>query len=479
MAHEKRRRTLSGNGGAKHRDNVTKFRRQRLPNLNFGMIIFLLMFIYVVVMVVLSFKTKRLTGYEVQTGSLATRTSYRGIAIRSETIYPAGEAGYLNFYAREDARVSKGELIYSIDKSGTFSELIARNEEEKELLSDEDLKELKTEVENYSDYYSDTDFSTVYDFKYSVGGTATKLINSNAMKSISSLSDNALLNDSVSLGYSSNSGIVIYSYDGMEDLTPDTVSGDSFDNEKYKKHQIIANALVSETDPAYKLVDSENWSIVIPVSEENLSEYEDMSSVRVKFLKNGYISTAATSVLNNGGSYFLVLNFKDSMITFATDRFIDVQLITEDVSGLKIPNSAIVDMEFYLVPEEFLTSGSSGDGFMRRTYLENGELSVEFVQASVYQNLDGNLYINTDVFNPGDVLIAPDSEETYTVNRRASLTGVYNINKGYADFTKIDAVESNEEYTIVSDNAAYGLRVFDRIALDAERVNEDDLVVSN
>ena len=87
--------------------------------------------------------------------------------------------------------------------------------------------------------------------------------------------------------------------------------------------------------------------------------------------------------------------------------------------------------------------------------------------------------MNTELFNPGDVLVVPEGEETYTINRKASLTGVYNINKGYADFTKIDVMENNEEYTIVSDNAAYGLRVFDRIALDAERVNEDDLVVSN
>ena len=349
MAQDKRRHRPK-NAAEQQKNNVTKFRRQRLPNLNFGMIIFLLMFIYVVVMIFLSFRTKRLTSYEVQTGSLATQNSYRGIALRSETLYPAGAAGYLNFYAREDAKVAKGELIYSVDKSGTFSELIARNEENKELLSDEDLLELKTEVENYSDNYSDHDFSSVYDFKYSVEGTATKLINSNAMKSISSLSGNALLNDSVSLGYSSNSGIVVYSYDGMEKLTPDTVSADSFDRENYKKHQIIANALVSETDPAYKLIDSENWNIVIPLTEESAADYEEVTSLQVKFLKNGYVSTAAASLIRNGENPFLVLSFKDSMITYATDRFIDVQLITDDVKGLKIPNSAIVDMEFYLVP---------------------------------------------------------------------------------------------------------------------------------
>ena len=60
---------------------------------------------------------------------------------------------------------------------------------------------------------------------------------------------------------------------------------------------------------------------------------------------------------------------------------------------------------------------------MRRTYLENGEVSVEFLNASIYQNMDGEVYVSTEVFNPGDVLVAPDSEETYTIGKKASPEG--------------------------------------------------------
>ena len=57
-----------------------------------------------------------------------------------------------------------------------------------------------------------------------------------------------------------------------------------------------------------------------------------------------------------------------------------------------------------------------------------------------------------------------------------SLIGVYNINKGYADFTAITILSSNEEYAIVKSNTTYGLSEYDYIVLDASTVNADDFV---
>ena len=109
-------------------------------------------------------------------------------------------------------------------------------------------------------------------------------------------------------------------------------------------------------------------------------------------------------------------------------------------------------------------------------YLESGEKSTEFVDATVYDKQDGKVYIDTLVFNPGDVILKPDSDETYTVSEKASLTGVYNMNNGYADFTKINVLYSNKEYSIVESGTNYGLRVYDHIVLDGESVNEDEFV---
>ena len=74
------------------------------------------------------------------------------------------------------------------------------------------------------------------------------------------------------------------------------------------------------------------------------------------------------------------------------------------------------------------------------------------------------------------MILKPDSDETYTVSEKASLTGVYNMNNGYADFTKINVLYSNKEYSIVESGTNYGLRVYDHIVLDGESVNEDEFV---
>ena len=85
-------------------------------------------------------------------------------------------------------------------------------------------------------------------------------------------------------------------------------------------------------------------------------------------------------------------------------------------------------------------------------------------------------YLDASILNPGDVLIKLDSQETYTVSKRATLIGVYNMNKGYADFKQIHILYQNDEYAIVKANTKYGLNVYDYIVLDAKAVRDDQFI---
>ncbi len=76
----------------------------------------------------------------------------------------------------------------------------------------------------------------------------------------------------------------------------------------------------------------------------------------------------------------------------------------------------------------------------------------------------------------GDYIVMPETSEKYALSKRGSLIGVYNINKGYADFKQVDILYNNDEYSIVQSNTAYGLNVYDYIVLDATAVNEDELI---
>ena len=166
------------------------------------------------------------------------------------------------------------------------------------------------------------------------------------------------------------------------------------------------------------------------------------------------------------------------MITFCTDRYLDIELIENESPGLKIPNSSIVEKEFFLVPAEYITKGGdrSEDGVMKESYAEDGSVSTEFVPTTIYNATETEYYVDDSILRIGDYIIKPDSNDKYAISKKASLIGVYNINKGYADFKQINILYQNEEYSIVESNTQYGLNVYDYIVLDAKTVNEDDII---
>ncbi len=446
--------------------------------MNLGIPVFGFIFVYIIIMVIMASRKSTIAGYEVQLGTLAKNTTARAIALRDELVVKSGSNGYVNFYTHENQRVSNGALVYSVDESGTLSEILKSKQAMHTDLSEDDLREIKDEIVEYRKTYRDNLFSTVYDFKYALNGTISRISNENLLSTLNSLSGNMIPDNSLDMGYAPDSGIVIFSTDGMEELTAGTVDASAFDEAKHEKITHNDNSLVSQGDDLYKIITGEKWGLIMKWDDTWEEQFTDGDYINVRFLKNGNTSWGQETILNNDDGRYLLLTFTNSMITFAGDRYIDVELLTNDKAGLKIPNSSIVNMQFYTIPEDFLTRGgnSDSDGFIREAYLEDGTKSTEFVDAKVYDKEDDLVYIDTAVFNPGDVLVKPDSSETYTVSSKASLTGVYNMNNGFADFTKINVLYSNKEYSIVESGTNYGLRVYDHIVLDGSSVRDDDFV---
>ena len=114
----------------------------------------------------------------------------------------------------------------------------------------------------------------------------------------------------------------------------------------------------------------------------------------------------------------------------------------------------------------------------RQTYVENenggGDVQWKKVSVSVYAEIDGYAYIGDAQLQGGDILQKENSAEQEIVSMRGTLIGVYNIDKGYADFRQITILYQNEDYAIVKSNTTYGLREYDHIVLDASTVSEDD-----
>lgn len=457
-------------------NKITKYRKPL--NLNIGMIIFAVIFIYIVICIFMYFTSKHIIAYEVKAGALSTNNIYKGIALRDETVISGTNAGYINYFAREGARVAVGDLVYTVDESGKLSDYINNDSSGENSLSQTDLNELKTEIVGFASNFDRKNFTDVYDFKYDVEGTILKLSNYNILESIDTIQDSGLTG-LVNQCTAPESGIVVYSTDGYEELNLENMTAELFDQKSYEKVQLINNELIASGDPVYKLSTNEDWSVVIQVDAEREAELLEAEYVKVRFLKNQETSWGkVTSYKNEAGDIFVQLTFTNSMITFCTDRFVDIELILEDETGLKIPNSSIVNKDFFIVPKGYVTKGGNGSsyGVLRETYTEDGTATTEFIETAIYNEEEDVYYLDDSTLRIGDYLVMPDSTEKYAVSRRGSLIGVYNINKGYADFKQINILYSNDEYSIVQSNTRYGLNVYDYIVLDAATVTEDELI---
>ena len=256
------------------------------------------------------------------------------------------------------------------------------------------------------------------------------------------------------------------------------MTADVFDESTYEKQQLVNNNLVKAGDPVYKLCTSEEWSIIIKEDDpEKVQQLVDLEYVKVRFIKNQYESWGkVTTYTNPDGDSFVKLTFNNSMVTFCRDRFLNVELITEDESGLKIPNSSIVNKSFYLIPKSYLIrNNDNSTGVLKVKYDEQGNETSEFVNVSVYSENDTQYYLDTDILRSGDQLILTDSNQRYTISQMDTLIGVYNINKGYADFREISILYKNDEYAIVKSNTIYGLNVYDYIVLDSSTIDDNNV----
>lgn len=459
--------------------NSNKIKQYRKPlNINLGMVFFGVIFIYLVVCVFMYFTTKHISGYQVKKGSLFVDNVYTGLAIRKEQIINSAYSGYINYYVREGSRIGAYKMVCTVDEGGRLQDLMEEQSMGENTLSESALHEIRDDIMNFTLDFEERNFFTAYDFMYSIQGSVLEQANNNVLNNLDLLNrsgESGLINICNAPG----SGIVVYSHDGYEDFSPNAITEEILNREGYEKTQLISNNLVSTGDPIYKLITDEEWSIMIHTDPERAEYLVEKEYVQVKFLKDQNVSWAEVRLITNGeGEHFIQLVFNNSMISYCNERFIDIELIIEEEEGLKVPNSAIITKEFLLIPEEYITkSGNNGeDGVLKQVYDENGNPSQKFIQVTIYNKEKNKYYVDGVDLEMGDTLLKLDSSNEHQISEKGSLVGVFNKNKGYADFKQIKVLYENEEYSIIKSNTEYGLIEYDYIVLDAEAVSEDELL---
>ncbi len=425
---------------------------------------------------VVSFLTSKKTDvYEVRTGTLTANKVYRGVALRDEVLITSDYTGSINFYNKEGDRLAVGTLAYSIDENGELRTYFDSSDQEPDYITSENLAEFRSDIINYTAQFSPENFSYVYSFKSSITSAAQKLSNRSILNSVQNLDVT-----SIHTCDATETGEIVYSYDGYENLTFASLTADAFNESKYNRISISNNQKVTQGDFAYKLVTNENWSVSIQVENEAAARrLEELEYVRTKFLKNQQeIWGKVTSGSDADGNWYVNLAFTNSMVNFCSDRFVDIELITEEETGLKVPNTSIIKQNFFLVPKDYITTGSGGQkGVLLKVYTDGSKnTGTEFVASIPYSETDDYYYLDDSVLKENEVIVNPSTQEEYILRDTAELTGVYYINKGYADFRQVNIIYQNSEYSIVKTNSLYGLLEYDYIVRYADSVNPEEFV---
>lgn len=447
-------------------------------NLDIGVIIFLIIIIYVVFNIFDYLTSSPIAEYEVGQGTIATNYVYHGMILRDETVVYAGQSGYINHYMKNAGKASVNDVIYSIDTDGGLSRKITTAAGDGTRLDTQALSEISAKLDSFRNSSDLNSFSMVQAFKNELSSQLSQTLSVNALQTLEDDVDFAESNNTFYKKKSEKPGIIVYHTDGYETVTAHNFTLDHFNTTDYTDVTLENNIQVQATDPAYKRINSESWNIIIPVSEEIVEQLNGEDNIRIRFCKDDYEVTVPFSVINRSGEHYLNLSLRSAMIRYVNDRFVDIELVMSQNEGLKIPNSAITKKEFYTVPKEYFTKQDSSEpGLLIETKAGNtSELTL--VTPTIYYENENYYYIDSETVSSGDIAVKNDSVDTYSIGKDIDeLTGVYNINKGYAVFKQINIISQNDNYSIVEMKTAYGIALYDHIALEGSKIKENQLVV--
>ena len=452
--------------------------RERPHRFNAWLLVLGAILVYLLITLIMYITSGNIHSYEVKTGYLSRTSSYTGLVLRRETVIHADLSGGLSYYQPEASKVKVGSSVCMIDTLNSGASSVSAGENGGEVSYD--YSQLIRASLSFREGFSENRFEEAYSFHRQAAGLMNDMRNMDLLAGL-----DAMANADPSayiLQKAPVDGILAYHIDGGEGLDSASVSADAFERSRYNETDLRKKDSVAAGDAIYKIITSEEWQICVPLDEDTYNYLKDdtPSEIQVRIRKDNSQIWGDLELADRDGQHLAILSFDQAVVRYASDRFLDITLILENETGLKIPRSAVVTKDFFLVPSDFLTrGGNSGDnGVLVADSSSGSESGAVFHKTDVYR-IDpdtGMVYVDSSVLSEGDILIAPDSSETYAVMEKASLKGVYNVNKGYAKFKQIEILTENEEYCIVKEGTSYGIANFDYIALDGSKVREDDIL---
>lgn len=454
-------------------NNLTNIQAyQKKWHFNIGLVIFGVIFIYLLVTVLMYLTENHVSAYEVREGSILRDNSYTGFILRNEMVVQAEADGYVSYFANEGSKVGAKTRVYTL--SNRELDFGDSSDEESGKLSPEEQSAVLSQIQSFSEGFREEQFQDVYTLKNNIMNILKSRSNENRQAQLDLMVQQE--KDGIQIYTAASDGIVIYSTDGYESTQIDDITEDIFTKSDYEKKSLKNNEKIKAGDPVYKLIKDDKWSVVIKLEKSTADELRDSENVKIRFSKDQEITTADFSIHNIENMNYGILTFDTAMIRYAGERYLDLELILEDESGLKIPKSSVTTKNFYMIPEDYLTLG--GDSQETGVLIETEGKQPKFCKVNVYDRDEesGMVYLNIAAFDGETTLVKPDSSDTCVMNKTKKIKGVYNINKGYAVFKQIRILCESDDYYIVESGSDYGLFNYDHIALDGDSIKENDAV---
>lgn len=459
--------------------------------LNIGTIIFIIIFIYLVIRIIMSLQKESLSIYEVQNSYIDTNINSTALIVRQEQLVNAESSGYVSYYVRDGEKIGKNKTIYTIDETGSIYKKLKDADEDALAMSEDGLTEVRTRISNFENYFDFSEFSDIYNFRYDIENAVLELTNEALIEKLTSLDEKATDVSTYKKVVTNDAGIITYYKDGFENFNIDKFKASQINKSAYKKQTLKTNEIINAGDPVYKLITSENWYLVAPISEEEVKSFkpqkkesdetEERSTIRINIHNSSKNITCEYELTKKDGQNFIICYLNQQMVNYINDRYIDIVILREQNNGLKIPNTSITKKEVYKIPIEYLSTGSNS---MEKIYFnikkldDKGEPTIKQVAPDIYKSDNKYCYVDPHDFKKNDVIVNTKTNDTLALSKAdtTDIEGVYCVNQGTAAFRYIDIRYQDDEYTIVNADVPYSIAWYDRIVLNQTFVQENQII---
>ncbi len=455
--------------------NVIPMKRRFRPNLSLAFFLFLLIVIYIIVLAWGYFAKEHISIYEVNTTDISDDSPLYGFVMRSEEIVNSEESGYINYYFSEGSRIGRGDVAYTTDENGEVSNMLEQIQSKQD--NSASITKMREAIASFTSTFSMSNYNDVTRLKYDAKNVVFDMNKGSLYSDLKKALKSSGKDKNFTRVTAKRSGIIAYTMDGYENIRQEDVTKELFDEYgNVVRRQMQKEGSIQTGTPVYKLITNNDWSIIVKLDNSYYNALKEKDTVRVTISKDDISFNAQVELFDREGVHFAKLSTSRYMERYLNDRFLQIEFSLKSASGLKIPNSSVLQKELYVIPKKAVTNGNNGIGVVKQSMGENGETMSQFISLKNTIRLGDEYYVSSSVLKGGDILMDASSGENYIVSNKKKLLGVYYVNEGYCQFRPIEVQYKNKEYTIISDHTENGLSAYDHIVVDPVSLQDDDFI---